>query len=328
MRARRSPRELVTQTKAGRGNEIDEVSRVKVTVLVENSVPFAVPVAAEHGLSMMVQVEGEETHHNILLDTGSTAETLFQNMAQAGFSVDDIDMIFLSHCHHDHTGGLLAVLENKTDRVPVVAHPQLLRKTFKLKNGLHSIGLPGGLTRSDLEKAGADLFLAADPVEIFPGAFSTGCIPRQTEFEQRTAGFYRVVDQSEPGCDSGGAASEPNAPPGRIQEDLQEDDLALGVKVKQKGLVVLTGCGHAGIINTVRHASQVSGSREIYAVIGGFHLNDAREEVIERTVSELSGWEPSLVSAGHCTGFHAVHRLYEELGERFSPLGVGKTFEL
>ena len=149
---------------------------------------------------------------------------------------------------------------------------------------------------------------ASGPVLIAPGVMTTGEVPRLESFE-KVEGFWTVKD-------------------GQYCEDNIPDDQALAASLPGKGLVVITGCAHAGIINTVRHAQKITGVEKLYAVIGGFHLMDADDRRIEATAEALKGLDPAIVRPGHCTGQKAICRLQEALGERCQPLAVGDFIQI
>ena len=278
-----------------------------LTVVVENSAcKNDAHLQAQHGLSMLLDLGLGDRRVKLLWDTGATAGVLLDNATALNIDLDHIDLIALSHGHYDHTGGLMAVLQQRKERVPVLCHPQLFAPKLKDRPSLKFIGPP--FTRNQAEEEGAIILECRGPVPIAPGITATGEIPRREAFEV-VEGFWTFRD-------------------GLYCRDSIPDDQSLAIDVPGKGLVVVTGCAHSGIINTVNHALQITGASKLYAVIGGFHLMWADDRRIEATVQALTNLHPACVRPGHCTGERAIRRLEEAFGDRCMPLAVGDSIEL
>ena len=242
----------------------------------------------------------------LIWDTGASGEVLLHNSQALHVDLDKIDQICLSHGHYDHTGGLMAVLQQMKRKVPVLGHPDIFAPKLKARPALEYIGLP--FIRSQAEAAGAVFLECRGPVALAPGLFTTGEIPRPESFE-KVEGFWTIRD-------------------GQYGPDIIPDDQALAAVLPDRGLVVITGCAHSGIINTIRQAQRITGVDKLYAVIGGFHLMGADRERIDATAESLRDLDPALVRPGHCTGQKAVCLLQQALGERCQPLAVGETIDL
>jgi 7,8-dihydropterin-6-yl-methyl-4-(beta-D-ribofuranosyl)aminobenzene 5'-phosphate synthase len=160
-----------------------------------------------------------------------------------------------------------------------------------------------------MEKAGGKLSLTKDPVVIMPGIMTTGEVRRLTDYEKVNLAVKTIEN-------------------GMVVDDLMLDDISVVANVKDKGLVIITGCSHAGIINIAKQAIEVAGCSKLECIIGGLHLIEASDTVINRTVEELIKLNVVRISAGHCTGFKAQDALYRVFAERFSPLCTGMQFEL
>jgi len=273
--------------------------RGKIVVLVENSVLHR-KLYAEHGLSLYVETD----RGKILFDTGQS-DLLIRNARTLGIDLREIDKIVLSHGHYDHTGGLLPLLKTFKKRIQVIAHPDAFKKIhFGCGGGIsRDIGIP--FEESELRQY-AELVEDDKPREVIPGVVSTGEIERRTDFEDAGEGFF--VD---PNC---------------TKPDIIRDDQAL-ILDSEKGLIVLFGCGHSGLINTLIKVRELSPNKEIRVVMGGFHLGGASEERLERTCEALPQFGVKEIYPGHCTGWRAINRFSLQKDWITTPLFVGFKYE-
>lgn len=283
------------------------LQELRLTVVVENSAPFAnSSIWAQHGLSIFLDLDYGRERMKLLLDTGACPEVMLHNADALHIDLSQLDVICLSHGHYDHTGGLMGVLERVGRRVCILAHPEIFAPKLKMQPFLKFIGPP--FSRREAEAAGAVMLDCLGPAAVAPDVMTTGEVARREDFE-KVEGFWTVKE-------------------GRYSEDSIPDDQALAIKIEGKGLAVITGCAHAGIINTIKHAQRITGVQELYAVIGGFHLSGAGEKRLDATAEALRKLDPAMVRPGHCTGQRAVCRLQEALGERCLPLAAGDTIQL
>ncbi len=289
---------------------MEMLDSLSIKVVAEDSVMYESPFWGQHGISFYVTAVQDGFERHILIDVGQSHEALLHNMKLMAIDPASIDAIVLTHCHYDHTMGLAEVLKaiGKTD-LPVIAHPSLFKLNFIDKPYLRHVGVMAKDARENLEKNGALLFLTADSLQLLPGLVTTGYIPRHTDFEEVGIALKTIDSQ------------------GRIVPDAMDDDISVIGAIKGKGIVVLSGCSHAGIVNITKRAIELSGISKVAAVIGGLHLVEAPQERIEKTVDALYSLISGSIYAGHCTGFNAQFELRKKFGARFMPLQTGNSFE-
>ena len=265
---------------------------------------------AEHGFSVLIQVKNATESHTILFDTGVTPTTMGNNMSVLGIDPDQIEAIVLSHGHIDHGGGLSAVLSQIQDRkVPLVLHPHGLRKRYLIKPDGEKTDI-SIMDAASLKAQGAEVIDSVEPCLVAGGlAAASGQVRRQVDFEKGFPFGFAEID-------------------GKIAEDFETiDDQAIVMNLKDKGLIVISGCGHAGIVNTSLHCQEITGIAKMHVIMGGFHLTgDFYEPVIDKTVSSIRELNPSHVIPCHCTGWKAIHRFARELPESFIQNAVGTTY--
>jgi 7,8-dihydropterin-6-yl-methyl-4-(beta-D-ribofuranosyl)aminobenzene 5'-phosphate synthase len=268
--------------------------------VVDNNTPDTAFLQAEHGVAFVIETPTAQ----ILFDTGQSGDVLVHNAAQLGLDLHRIDALVLSHAHYDHTGGLEALLQNSRPALPLYAHPDLFRERFSIKDGQpRSIGLR--IAQTDLAQR-AVLRLSTDPVEVVPRIWTTGEITARTEFEGRSPHHFIRVNK------------------GWIP-DPYRDDMALVLEA-QSGLVVICGCCHAGLLNTLAHIRRMFDNKQIMAIVGGTHLANVDSAALERTSTVLrvtgAGHSPDLY-LNHCTGKRALAELNRTLGASVHPCPAG-----
>jgi 7,8-dihydropterin-6-yl-methyl-4-(beta-D-ribofuranosyl)aminobenzene 5'-phosphate synthase len=278
--------------------------------LLESGRAADAPVA-EHGLSLLVSVAQGDGRRTILFDTGSSVNELVHNMRVLGVEPGEIETIVLSHGHFDHTTGLNGLAQGLQPLPPLVVHPDFwLRRRVALPRR-EPYELPT-TSEEKIRAAGFPVIESREPSSLLDGSLLvTGEIERTTEFEQGIAVHQAFRD-------------------GEWQPDpLIYDDQALVANVRGKGLVVITGCGHAGVINTARYARKLTGVDEVHAVLGGFHLAPpAFEPSIWPTVEALAELSPQVVVPAHCTGWRATHALAAAFPDAFIQGSVGTRYVL
>jgi len=276
--------------------------KVKLTTLCENTA--AKPgFISEWGWSIIVQADDL----NVLFDTGGSFAAV-RNADRLGVDFRTINKIVLSHAHADHTGGLREILR-RTGETEVIAHPAVwelkyTKRPYEKKAAF--IGVP--FTREELELFGASFKLSKEPVQISENIMTTGEILVTTDFEAIEPIFY-VKEK------------------GTLRYDSIPDDLALIVKT-ERGLVIILGCGHRGIINTIYHAQNITGEEKVHTVVGGTHLFPKTDEQIDKTIAALKKIGVQKIGVSHCTGFHASMRLAQALGDKFFLNSAGTIYNL
>lgn len=273
--------------------------------------PFLIAGA---GLSLLIRAISRDEVFAILYDVAESARNMENNIASLGLDLSEIDAIVLSHGHFDHTGGLLWTLEKigKTG-FPVYVHPRMfLRKAFELekKEGKEIREIDTIPSEDEIAKAGGVIVSTTEPVLLGNGMLlRTGEVPRITRYEKGISS-HRVFIDDEWNNDS------------EVREDV-----SLVAKVKGRGLVVISGCSHAGIINIIHEAQLLTGETHIHGVIGGLHLaGGVPEETMKVTVEEMKEINPKLLVPCHCTGWRARHLMSAEMPDAYVEGSVGHKY--
>jgi 7,8-dihydropterin-6-yl-methyl-4-(beta-D-ribofuranosyl)aminobenzene 5'-phosphate synthase len=269
------------------------------------------PLLAEHGLSLLVKVFKNGKTHSLLLDTGWSKTGALHNLKKLKLNIDEIEAVVLSHGHMDHWGSLRGILELISEPIPVIVHPDVfLQNRFLTLPDGEKITFPA-LNESIFQKNGSQIIKNTEPYLLAEElVLVTGEIERTVTFEKGLPNAYLEKE-------------------GKVEPDCISDDQALVLHLTGKGLVVITGCAHSGIINTVRYAQKVTGIDPVYAIIGGFHLSGTKfEPVIPPTLEEIKRINPSVISPMHCTGFKATMEIAKNMPHQFVLSSVGSTLLL
>jgi 7,8-dihydropterin-6-yl-methyl-4-(beta-D-ribofuranosyl)aminobenzene 5'-phosphate synthase len=270
---------------------------IHITILVDNTAARA-DLKNEHGLSLWIEYEGR----TILFDVGQ-GDAIFHNATALGLNLEKVEAIVLSHGHYDHTGPLAEVLTH-ISKANIFVHPDALSTRFSRKvTGVHEIGMSHQnqiLLRHLAQRQ--RVIWTSGPSEIFPGVIVTGQIPRHTIFED-TGGAVFTDEQ----CTAA---------------DALLDDQALFFETRQ-GLVVVLGCAHAGVVNTLDYVTKLIDQRSIYAIIGGMHLVNANLARIEHTIEAYKKYDIQKIMPLHCTGQEAAGTIQKAFGQKCIISGTG-----
>jgi 7,8-dihydropterin-6-yl-methyl-4-(beta-D-ribofuranosyl)aminobenzene 5'-phosphate synthase len=265
---------------------------------------------AEHGFSALVKVYRDHETHSVLFDTGMSQTGVVRNIKALNINLEEVEAIILSHGHIDHSGGLLEVVkEMNRNAIPIILHPDaLLRRWIIFQSGERFKMAP--IEEDRLKEHGAQFVRITGPYVMEHGLIAvTSEVKRQIDFEIGFPFCYAEVD-------------------GQLHEDfIIRDDQGVIVNVKNKGLVVISGCGHAGIINTVLYSQEITGIRNILAIMGGFHLTGKTyEPTIDKTVEAIRKIQPKMLIPCHCTGWKAIHAFARAFPESFVQNFVGTKY--
>lgn len=303
------------------------VERVTLTCITENYVDMLLPdqpgvmraglrhhfdpkrlcPVAENGIALHVDVEWGPYRYRVLFDTGLTGDVLQHNSKALGLDLSLVDHVVLSHGHPDHYGGLTGFLAKQDVPVPISVHPDaFLPRYLRIASGEIAPYYNSDLSAEMIWAAKGRPVIHNGPLEVGPGLVATGEINRQVDFEAPN----REI-------------SSPNAliqlVEGQMEPDIVKDDQALIIEIGADGMIILVGCSHAGVINTIRHAVHVTGRQRIIGVFGGFHLGfpGVPSAKTDRTIEELRDMEVEVICPMHCTGMRAIMDIASALPDSF-----------
>jgi 7,8-dihydropterin-6-yl-methyl-4-(beta-D-ribofuranosyl)aminobenzene 5'-phosphate synthase len=281
-------------------NQLKVLPHVTITVLAENMVADT-RLLGEWGLAMLV----ETGQRRILFDTGG-GRVLTDNARALHVDLSKVDAIIISHGHNDHTGGLVKAL-NATGKIDVYLHPAAFGTTY-WKEGSRAVPYTMPLSRKQLMTRARRLVETKGPTLVTDGIMVTGAIPRVTDFEDTGITTEAFSDES------------------MKSPDPVIDDQALFFRTSN-GVVILLGCGHAGVVNTIRYVSDLLGERQIYAVVGGTHLLGASPRRMQKTEEALRRYGLQKIMLSHCTGVEAFSNLSRAFPGRCSWPATGSIIE-
>jgi 7,8-dihydropterin-6-yl-methyl-4-(beta-D-ribofuranosyl)aminobenzene 5'-phosphate synthase len=266
-------------------------------------------VLAEHGLSFFIKVYAGMEEHLVLFDSGLSAECLFHNAKLLNIDLNKLEAIVLSHGHFDHTGGIMELLYKVSKKMPIILHPDVfLTRRLKYPPPIPPVNLPL-LNEESIIKLGVEINKSIRPTMLASDLImATGEVERITPFEKGFPGMEAYIN-------------------GNWVVDPFKDDQGIVVNIKDKGLVVIGGCSHAGIINTVKYAKKITKVDKVHAVLGGFHLTGPLfEPIIGATIDEMKKINPDYIVPMHCTGWNATNQFIEKMPGHVILNTVGTTY--
>jgi len=297
---------------------IPEAEKITITSIIDNYSESTRPsykianrssgnLYAEHGLSCHIETVVDGRSHCLLFDFGRTFHGFSSNIDTLKIDFDKLEALALSHGHNDHWGGFVEILKSRREKISKGISLYVGEEAFAVRGqGQRVAHRPP--KREDIESLGlVKVVEIENPTPIVPGAYLTGRIEKVTDYEKVDPG--RWVQRG-----------DNRAPENFIGEQ------SVVLNLKGKGLVVVTGCGHVGIVNTVKHAQEITGVRKVHAIMGGFHLTGAKEELIQRTVADIKAMTPDYIMPMHCTGFEATGVFAKEMPDQFILNTVGTRY--
>jgi 7,8-dihydropterin-6-yl-methyl-4-(beta-D-ribofuranosyl)aminobenzene 5'-phosphate synthase len=270
-------------------------------------------IHAEHGLAYYVETVVQGKTSSCMFDYGLDSVGVMNNIALLGLDLGKANAFSLSHGHFDHFMGALSILKQNQSRIaagtPFYVGEEAFARRYSLRPGTTEAMDLGQLSKGDIEALGLKVVEVKNPVQMIPGAYISGNIERVTTYEKVPPTL--LIKRGE-----------------KPEPDDFRGEQAVIFNVKGKGLVVLSGCAHAGIVNTVKHAQKITGIDKIHAVMGGFHLINAKPEIIQNTVADIKAMKPNYIVPTHCTGFEAIVAFGKEMPSEFivNTAGTQYTF--
>ena len=292
---------------------IPEIEKVTITIITDNYHETTRPnykianrynggyLYAEHGLSCHIELIINGHSHSLLFDFGPTFQGISRNMDVLKIEFEKLEALGLSHGHMDHWGGLVELLKSRKGKIPKGTPLYVGEETFAERFSKRPDGVRKAprLNKEEIEGLGfVKVVEIKDPTPIASGAYLTGRIERVTDYEEGPP--WALIKRGD-----------------KLERDIFIGEQAVVLNLKGKGLVVLSGCAHAGIVNTVKHAQRITGIGKVHAIMGGFHLTGAKEEIIQRTVTDIKTMTPDYIMPMHCTGFEAIVAFAKEMPDQF-----------
>jgi len=286
------------------------VRSVKVTTLADNVV-YDGRLLGQFGFSAHLEIRDQKgKKHSIIFDTGSKKGALLYNIKALKLDLSPLEYIILSHGHYDHTSATVELIKKAKRKVKVIVHPHAFFPKFEIeKHKRRDIGVPRREQKKDILKVGAQITETTHPIEIIPGVMTSGEIKRITPFEKITWKNVRTIID------------------GKQVRDHVLEDQALFINIEKHGVLVLSGCAHAGIINTLQSALNATETKKLYGFIGGTHLIKPKENRLRETIRKLKEFDLQLISPAHCTGHKSIAAIGQAFPEAFVLNYAGRTID-
>jgi 7,8-dihydropterin-6-yl-methyl-4-(beta-D-ribofuranosyl)aminobenzene 5'-phosphate synthase len=287
---------------------LEDTKYVKRAVDSKNGKELKVPLMAEHSLCLLISIYDGNEKHNILLDAAENGVSLKNNIDILELDLKTVEDIVISHAHSDHTHGLVWVMSQLDCSANVIAHPDVFLTGRTCVDAGKTI-INDCPTKEMITAHGNSIIESLKPYTPTNKLFAvTGQIPRTTSFEKLVYESYVIRN-------------------GVKEFDKILDDQAIAINIKNKGLLVISGCAHAGIINTVKYSQKITGVEKLYGVIGGFHLpSKISSETTEKTIEAFKTMNPEIIVPMHCTGIYAISSFIQEFQKKCNLSCVGSRF--
>ena len=279
----------------------------KTTVVIENTVAMAFKpevkrgLLGEHGMSLLIEGRGKRW----LFDTGC-GSVLLHNLDILGVAADSIDALIISHGHYDHAGAMMPLLEKRSKPLPIYAHPDIFARHFAKHGEMRHIGI--AWSQDELEASGAEFSLRRESAFLSPDTWLSGAIPRRYAFEAVSGKFFIETENG-------------------FEESQIQDDQSL-VLAGERGLLVITGCAHAGICNIIAKTKEQFPGKRIWGIMGGLHLSGAGQSRVEQTAAMLKEENLEFLAVGHCTGAKESWQLANYLDLELTGLNTGEVLKI
>ncbi len=292
------------------------IEEVEIRILADNNVKGG-RIMGEAGFAALVKVRYDDSSEfQFLFDTAGGTPALEHNakFLKESFGIDlsSIEMIVLSHGHWDHVAGVMKVINLIEKPVPVLCHPDALQHKILTEDSgkRYEIGIHEYFNESELE-TNTKVIATKEPYKIADGITTTGVVPRTNDFEKLTGNLLRITTSKN----------------GEETIDPVDDDLSIIFRLKDGSAVLLTGCCHSGVVNTVEHVVSLTGSSSVVGIVGGLHLHDASKERLTKTIEHLGKYPLTTVAPCHCTGLKGRAALMYAFEEHFKDVGAGSVLK-
>lgn len=289
--------------------QVESVQSVKVVTLADNLVYYS-RLLGQFGFSAFIEiVDYNKDIHHIVFDTGSNKQGLLHNIKTLKINLSSLEFIVLSHGHYDHTSATVELIKKSQRQVKVLVHPYAFLPKFRIRKKRREYhGIPKGERETDIQEAGGHVIKATKPTEIIPGVITSGEIKRTNPFEKITWKAMTIIE-------------------GKQVQDKVLEDQALFINIRKHGLLIIVGCAHAGIVNTLDHALAVTGVKKLYGFIGGTHLIRPKEQRLNETIDRLKEYDMKLMAPSHCTGYKSMTVLNQTFPNEFVLNYAGRTID-
>jgi 7,8-dihydropterin-6-yl-methyl-4-(beta-D-ribofuranosyl)aminobenzene 5'-phosphate synthase len=292
-----------------------QIDSLRIYTISEDYTGYDSLFWASFGISFLLHIKVGKEEKRILFDTASDAEPVLHNMGLFGINPEEIDVVVLSHSHFDHSGGLAGILEAIGKReIPIIAHSKIFVVSIMpepyLERQRSQIYLNQGLSsdnsKESIEKLGGRWYLVDDPIQLMPGVMTTGEIKKEEKVDYEKEPYIRLLDLEN----------------GKLKPSMIRDEISLAINTP-KGLLIITGCSHSGIVSTVHKCIKLTGTKKVAGIVGGFHLIDASNKAVDQTIDGLKKINVKKIYSGHCTGSEAEYKFRKAFGENFNRLNSG-----